>query len=259
MRSKKEEQTFEQISKLNGQERIDALVDLLYSDGRSQLTRDQYYELAWPDRRVIDDLCTAADSNEGALTGRAESFETRWKCSILGGSHVQGESGLGRLVLSFETKDRNERSMYLVVESDFWGEFLVFNGPYSNDEDLLVNYKTNAETIFEGSDHVRLAWTSNWETIDSDEPPYSTKTKPPKRKLLVRQLTKEDLIGRNSFAIGESRSTPLLSEEFPGKKLLDLLSQPPIAAPTQKAEFDDTKERPRKEISSDKVDPGSES
>src|SRR5436190_15437517 len=98
MGSKKAEQMLKRISGLNGRARIDALVDLLYSANRSLLTSDQYYELAWPDEHVIDDLCIAADSNEGAMTGRSESYETRWKCSILGERHLQDESEVEHII-----------------------------------------------------------------------------------------------------------------------------------------------------------------
>jgi hypothetical protein len=83
---KKSELTLKLISGLIGQARIDALVDLLYSDSRSTLTDDQYFDLAWPDRTLVSDLYGAASLNEGAMEERSELFEPRWKCSIQGSS-----------------------------------------------------------------------------------------------------------------------------------------------------------------------------
>ena len=83
MGNRKAEQTIERISRLNGQERIDAMIALLYSKDRTQLTGDQYMDLALPGVNEMSRLYGAASTN-GTFEWPLEPLETRWKCFHLG-------------------------------------------------------------------------------------------------------------------------------------------------------------------------------
>jgi hypothetical protein len=67
----------------------------------------------------------------------------------------------------------------------------------------------------------------------------TTKTNKPKvLKLGGRRLTDADLLGRPSFAIGETRPTPLQPEGSPGRRLAELFSRAPIVSPDPESECD---------------------
>lgn len=71
------------ISGLDGQARIDALVDLFYSDDRNLLTNHQYMDLALPGISEMSRLYAAASSNDH-FEWPSEPLETRWKCFHVG-------------------------------------------------------------------------------------------------------------------------------------------------------------------------------